>query len=36
VTTGVVQTISRTNADGTTDTINGGTAQPSAQSSASS
>jgi hypothetical protein len=33
VATGVVQTISRTNADGTSDTINGGTATPSAQSS---
>ncbi len=30
VATGVVQTISRTNADGTSDTINGGTAQKSA------
>lgn len=30
VAAGVVQTIVRTNADGTTDTINGGTAQPSA------
>jgi len=29
--TGIVQTITRTNADGTTDTINGGTARPSSQ-----
>lgn len=31
LTTGVVQSISRTNADGSSDTINGGTARPSAQ-----
>jgi hypothetical protein len=33
VASGVVQTISRTNADGTADTINGGTSQPSAVAS---
>jgi hypothetical protein len=31
VTTGIVQTISRTNADGTIDVVNGGSARPSAQ-----
>lgn len=36
VTGGVVQTITRTNADGSTDTVNGGTARPSTQANVTS